>query len=107
MDDEDAFRAKVAMDHVVAVRVPDCVGNLADEVQARCEGQGLAALTEVVVEANFVGLAAEKDRGTEVVLDEFLGAENAGVFEALEIRNSWRAARRVDSSAFLSLPATM
>jgi hypothetical protein len=84
MDDEDAFGAKVAMDYLVAVRVPDGVGNLADKVQARCEGQRLAALAEVVVEANFIGFAAEEDRGTEVMFNELFRAENARVFEALQ-----------------------
>ena len=37
-----------------------------------------------MVEANFVGLAAEKDCGAEVVFIEFAGAEESGVFERLQ-----------------------
>ena len=84
VDNQDALRTEGAVYHAMAVGVADRVGKLTHKVQASREGEGLAALSQIVVQANFVGLAAEQDGGAEVVLVEFAGAEDSGVFERLQ-----------------------
>jgi hypothetical protein len=84
VDNEDAFRTEGSVDDAMAVGVADGIGNLAHKVQTSREGEGLAALAQIVVEADFVGLAAEQDCGAEIVLIEFACAEDSGVLECFQ-----------------------
>ena len=84
MNNEDAFRAEGAVNDPMAVGVADSIGDLAHEVEASCEGEGRAALAQVVIQANLVGFTTEQDCGTEVVLIEFAGAQDSGVFERFQ-----------------------
>lgn len=84
MNNEDALRTKRPVHHAMAVGVADSVRNLSCEIQPDIEGQRRTALAEVVIEADFVWLTTEENRGAEFVFVEVESTEDSGVNQRLQ-----------------------
>ena len=84
IDDEDAPRGEGAVDDALLMGIGHHLGELADEVDARGEGEVAVALLEEVIEANRGGIVLEDHGGPELMAGALHGPEDARVLERLD-----------------------
>ena len=89
------------MDDFLVVREFHDLGDLPHQVEALIHAEGVAPLSEEVIEPDRQGVVLEDEGGSQLVLGEAVDAEDTRVVECLE-ELKFAAARRVE--VFLGRP---